>query len=56
MTLAYDASYSNMQHLGAGHFCFVMTHVFARFQQSCTLKASLRIFWNSIGSFRQTLH
>ena len=30
---------------------FVLTRVLARFQHSCTLKASLQIFWNSIGSF-----
>ena len=43
-------SYLYMQHLGAGHIFFVLTRVFARFQQSCTLETSLQIFWNSIDS------
>ena len=47
-------SYLNIQHLGAEHFFFVLTRVFARFQQLCTLEASLQIFWNNIGSFSQT--
>ena len=51
----YDTSYLNMQHLGVGLF-FVLTRVFVRFQQCCTLEASLKIFWNSIGSLRQTLY
>ena len=60
-----------MQHLGVGIFLFfVLTRVFARFkqactleaslvtrfQQSCTLKASLQILWNIIGFLSQTLY
>ena len=52
MTLAIE----NMHHLGAGHIFIVLTRVFARFQQSCTLKALLQIFGNRIGSFSQTLY
>ena len=52
----YDTSFLNMQPLGEGIFFFVLTRVFARFQQSCTQEASLQIFWNSIGSLSQTLY
>ena len=38
------------------HLFFVLTQVFARFQQSCTLGASLQMFCNSIGSLSQTLY
>ena len=38
------------------YFIFVLTRVFAIFQLSCTIKASLQIFWNSIGSLSQTLN
>ena len=52
----YGTSYFNMQHLGAGHIVFVLTQVFATFQQSCTLEASLQIFWNNIGPLSKTLY
>ena len=45
-----------MQHLSAGHIFIVLTRVFARFQQSCTLEASLQIFWNGICSLSKTLY
>ena len=51
----YGTSYLNMQPWAQGIF-LVPTRVFARFQQSCTLEASLQIFWNSIGSLNQTLY
>ena len=47
----YDTSYFNIQHVGVqGIFFFVLTRVFARFQQSCTLEALLQLFWNRTGS------
>ena len=54
----YDTSYLNtcMQLWAQGIFIFVLTRVFARFQQFCALEASLQIFWNSIGSLSQTLY
>ena len=53
----YDTSYLNMQHLGTGHSSFcVLTEFFVRFQQSCAIEASLRVFWNSIGSLSQTVY
>ena len=51
----YDTGYLNMQHFGTGHIYFVLTRVFARLQQSCTLEASLHIFWDSIGTLSQAL-
>ena len=47
-----EISYLNIKHLGAGHILFVLIRVFARFQHSCTLEASLHIFEDSIGSMR----
>ena len=44
----YDTSYLNMQHLGPGHIFLI--------QQSYTLEASLKTFWNSIRSLRQKLY
>ena len=52
----YDTGCLDMQHFVARHFFFVLTRVFARFQQFCTLEASLQIFWNSTGSLSQTLY
>ena len=47
----YEISYLYIKHLGAWNI-FIHTdyRVFVRFQQSCTLEASLQIFEDSIGS------
>ena len=47
MTLLFAA-------FGRRAHCFVMTRIFARFQQSGTLGTSLQIFWNNIGPLSQT--
>ena len=52
----HNTDYLNMQHLGAGHIFFILIRIFGRFQQSCTLGASLPIYVNSIGSLRQRLY
>ena len=52
----HDTSYLNMQYSCAGHILFLLTRIFARFQQSCTLEESLQIFLNSVGSLSQTLY
>ena len=41
---------------GRRAYFLVLTRVFARFQQSCALEASVQIFWISIGSLSQTLY
>ena len=55
-TSMYDTSYLNMQHLGTGHIFFVLAQVFAKFQQSCNLEASLQIVSNIIDSLSKTLY